>query len=697
MDFSGYNLILTPNHRLTTALGAQIPVYSLSQWVEKQFLEHSAGQTLLNPPQQLLLIKQLIGQTNPELLGLAPLVQSAWHQCHQYQFEIHSSDFSKNEDTEFFQQIAVQLQEFYKKNNLTDLDLFMANITIPDKTVLVGFDQFSPLEKKLLGHCPEITPQRTTQKISKTSFENPEAELKNMVLWACSQPYSTQIGCIIPDLESHRDKLDYYFEQILSDKNRVTFSAIKKLSDYYFIQDSLAAIHPLEKTQKASAWAEYFEKQFKRFLYHHSGKLNSEEYLLTEKYKAVLGQYKNHDLIIQNLNFNDALQELKDVCSRTIFQPPIPKAANIFILSLLESSGLLFDKLWVAGMDTRHFPYKSRFNPFLPFKHVITKNYDFKNRASEIIYSYPENIRDEKIIPHKLLNPLSKIDINLPWPVPAVGNKTIQTVPEHIPVDTAQLKHHGSQIFKDHIACPFRAFAKHRLNAKKPDLVQLGFSALQRGNIIHEILDNLWKALENKQNLVNYPQDKLAELINSLINTSLNKYAKNTRDIFITAEKSRLEKLMHDWLELEKNREDFVVIATEKTIETHIGKLPLKLRIDRIDQIGENQYLIIDYKTSQYDITGDLLDEPQLPLYTVVSAINVHSIAFGYLRSGDTKLKQIPTDKIKIHWEEELVKIADDFLCGNITVKPKYGEETCRLCDLKSLCRINSFPNERVL
>jgi ATP-dependent helicase/DNAse subunit B len=121
------------------------------------------------------------------------------------------------------------------------------------------------------------------------------------------------------------------------------------------------------------------------------------------------------------------------------------------------------------------------------------------------------------------------------------------------------------------------------------------------------------------------------------------------------------------------------------------------LRIDRIDQIGENKYLIIDYKTSQYDIRGDYLDEPQLPIYAIVSAISVEKIAYGYLRTGNSKLKEIPVGDLKQQWEIELLKIADDFLKGNAEVKPKYGEETCRMCDLQSLCRVKSFPNEREL
>jgi RecB family exonuclease len=697
MDFSGYDLILTTNHRLSASLNLSIPVYSLSQWLEKAFLESQSTLTLLNSHQQLLVIKTLIGEECPEYLGLAAVIQSAWHLSHQYQVSIHSDLFNKNDDTQLFQSIALLIEDYYRRNNLTDLGQVMAKSVVPDKTGLVGFSDLTPLEQKVLGHCERITLERSSQKISKAIFTDSEAELKSMVLWACSQVKTLQTACVIPDLEANRDKLEYYFDSILDDRKAYTISAVKKFGDYYFIQDALSSIKPEAISQRPSEWAESFQRQLDNSGFPGNRTLNNEEFQLSEKLKDIFKIYSNYDLITKKLDYNQAYLELSELCNRIPFQVTASKTAHIHILSLLESKGLLFDKLWVTGMDSRHWPNKSRANPFLPFPHTVSEMRDFTKSADEIIFSYPQQNRDETLIPADILKDIPLIELNFSWPMPVVGKSFVaqNTVQDNIapPVDINNLKHRGSQIFKDHIACPFRAFAKHRLNAQKEELSQLGFTALQRGNLVHQVLENFWKAVQSKQTLITYPQDKLGDLIDSVINNSLNKFAKTTQEIFILAEKARLQKLMLDWIELEKSREDFVVIATEQTLETHLGKLPLKLRIDRIDKIAENKYLIIDYKTSQYDIRGDYLDEPQLPLYAILSAVSVDNIAYAYLRTGNSKLKEIAIKDMKNQWEQELLKIADDFLAGNAEVKPKYGEETCRICDLNSLCRIKSSPN----
>ncbi|HEV2613764.1 MAG TPA: PD-(D/E)XK nuclease family protein [Gammaproteobacteria bacterium] len=697
MDFSGYDLILTTNHRLSASLNLSIPVYSLSQWLEKAFLESQSTQTLLNSHQQLLLIKTLIAENSPEYLGLAALIQSAWHVCTQHRISIHDPLFNKNDDTQLFQSIALLIEDYYRRNNLTDLGQVMAKSVLPERTGLVGFTDLTPLEQKVLGHCERITLERSSQKISKALFPDSEMELKTMVLWASSQPKTIQTACVIPDLETHRDKLEYYFNTIIDDRKAYTMSAVKKFGDYYFIQDALSSLKPEATSLRPSEWAESFQRQLDNSGFPGTRPLNNEEFQLSEKLKDIFKTYKNYDFINKKLNYQEAFSELSSLCSRIPFQVTASKTANIHILSLLESKGLLFDKLWVAGMDNRNWPNKSRTNPFLPFPHTVSETRDFTKNADEIIFSYPQQNRDETLIPADILKDIAEVKINLIWPQPVVGAQFVAPVDENVPVDLNHLHHRGSQIFKDHIACPFRAFAKHRLNAQKEELPQMGFTALQRGNLVHQVLENFWKAVQSKQILITYPQDKLGDLIDSLINNSLNKFAKTTQEIFILAEKARLQKLMLDWIDLEKKREDFVVIATEQTLETHLGKLPLKLRIDRIDKIAENKYLIIDYKTSQYDIRGDYLDEPQLPLYAILSAVSVDNIAYAYLRTGNSKLKEIAVKDMKNLWEQELLKIADDFLSGNAKVQPKYGEETCRMCDLSSLCRIKSSPSAPLL
>ncbi len=692
MDFSGYDLILTSNHRLSASLDSPVPVQSFSRWLESAFESSGSPLTLLSSHQQLFIIKTIIQDTFPEFLGLSALVQSAWNLCAHHQVSIHDARFNKNEDTQLFQTIAKHLEEYYRKYQLTDIPREMVNLSLPAKTGLLGFGELSPLEQVVLNKGIPLKHEKPTQKITQTSYKDPQTELKTLILWAKQQPRDLQIGCVIPDLESHRDKILYYLDYLDIDSKHFTVSAVKKLSDYYFIQDCFSQFMSDEKILKPSEWTKIFQHQLEHSPFILDRTLNNEEFQLSEKLKEIFKSYQNFDIANRTLNFDEAVSELKNLCSRVPFQSTASKSANIHFLSLLDSKGLLFDKLWVSGMDSRHWPSKSKFNPLLPFQHVVTENRDWKNTATEIIYSYPLQVDETTTVPAKILDGIPVENIDISWPNIAIGSSLGNHVPrdDTVAVNIADLKRHGTQIFKDHIACPFRAFAKHRLHAVKLEEPQMGLNALQKGNTVHEVLEHLWKAIESKQNLLAIDHNTLRELIDKIINNSLKKFSKTIQPIFIQAEKARLEKLILDWLELEKSREDFVVMSTEQTLETQLGGLPLKLRIDRIDQISPDKYLIIDYKTSQYDIRGDYLDEPQLPLYAVVSAQSVDKIAYAYLRTGNSKLKEIPVGQLKQEWEAELLKVAQDFLKGNAEVKPKYGEETCRMCDLGSLCRVRS-------
>jgi hypothetical protein len=552
MDFSGYDLILTPNHRLSASLKTSVPVYSLSQWVEKAYGALSSSHTLLNTHRQLFLIKSLMTEHFPGYVDMAPLVQSAWRLCAHYKVDITSSTFEKNDDTQLFQAVAKLIDKYYRKYNLTDPERVMAQLKLSPHTGLFGFHAVTPLEQQLLSSGVTIKTSRFAEKTTCSIFSDPENEFKTMVLWATKQLKNKQIACVIPDLDAQREKLEYYFDAILGDTTSITFSPIKKLSSYYFIQDRLELLSSThsELNQKPSEWAEAFH----HFSDHET--LNSEAFQLNEKFKEILNLYKQYDFMAKNVTHEQAIAELKTLCDRVPFQIQASKNAHIHVLSVLESQGLWFDSAWITGMDSRHWPQQSRQNAFLPFPNIEKRQPDFNAIANEIIYSYPLQNSDVNTIPHESLKNIPVENIISNWPMPTIGTRRGMASPlrdDIIPVELNQLKHHGSQIFKDHIACPFRAFAKHRLHALKIEGPQMGLNALQKGNTVHEVLEHVWKAIQSKQQLLSIEQDKLIVLVDEIIDNGLKKFTRgNIQSIFIRAEKLLLKKLILDWLDLEK-------------------------------------------------------------------------------------------------------------------------------------------------
>ena len=86
-------------------------------------------------------------------------------------------------------------------------------------------------------------------------------------------------------------------------------------------------------------------------------------------------------------------------------------------------------------------------------------------------------------------------------------------------------------------------------------------------------------------------------------------------------EQERQCALIHQWLETEKTRAPFTVVAIEETYSTEFEGITLTIRIDRVDQLADGRFLIIDYKTGESSVNawkGERPKEPQLPLYALV-------------------------------------------------------------------------------
>ena len=193
----------------------------------------------------------------------------------------------------------------------------------------------------------------------------------------------------------------------------------------------------------------------------------------------------------------------------------------------------------------------------------------------------------------------------------------------------------------------------------------------------------------------------------------------NTR--YLTLEIARLEKLLWNWLQLEKQRPPFKIVALEKALTVTLGPVTANFRIDRIDELlqetTETKQLIIDYKTgkelNRSDWFSARLNEPQLPIYCIANPEETLGIAFGSVHPSSLKMMGVSkapvnmneidllsavkqadatlwSEQIRI-WQQNLTHLADDFHSGKAHVDPKKNELTCRRCGLQSLCRIHEL------
>ena len=275
----------------------------------------------------------------------------------------------------------------------------------------------------------------------------------------------------------------------------------------------------------------------------------------------------------------------------------------------------------------------------------------------------------------------------------------------------------GYSLVKDQVDCPFRSFARHRLNSQHYQTPEVDLDNLDRGNVIHKALELFWTKTANLKNLLTLSTNSLEQQLEQFVREAIKICSERTsgQTQFNKLEIERNVRVIHDWLlAVELKRTDFKVIHNEEDVEINLSGIKLTLRIDRIDEIPGKGLLLIDYKTGRDAKTTDWFGEkirgPQLPLYTLAKP--PAGLAYGHLVIGKpefkgTTIKELPLGEFKNqdftkasgyssweelldYWKNNLNSVADEFLQGNHRVSPINKGEPCRHCEFSSLCRIQT-------
>ncbi len=488
-------------------------------------------------------------------------------------------------------------------------------------------------------------------------------------------------------------------------------------------------LETIPQEQKPSDWAKTFEAMLECFGWPGELVLTETEIGCVERWYEILNDMRSQDSVLKSVSLDEGLAILNHLIKGAVFQLPTLDA-RVHLMGILESTGLLFDGLWVMGLDDETWPQALQVNPLvdaqiqrqnkMPRSHpqhefAYAENVldRLKNAASEVIFSYSIFEKDKSLQASPLLNKFPKINRSdlkfaefIPLSHQIYHQREIEEFEDSFapPVSNDETIRGGSYILKAQAVCPFKAFAEIRLNARGLDAPTLGPEAKDRGNLVHDILAKIWKELRSSRNLQAISMDELQQRIQGIINNTVD----NT-SAFAKIEKIRLEKLITQWLEYEKKRKPFKVFNIEKNQTISIGGLTLECRIDRIDQLEDESYVIIDYKTGSSSPSswfGERPDEPQLPLYSLATNLPISALTFAECRVDNQQFKGISVvsdilpdvksiekydyewNELVSEWKDYLSQLASDFLKGKATVDPKDPSLNCQFCEIYSLCRI---------
>lgn len=192
----------------------------------------------------------------------------------------------------------------------------------------------------------------------------------------------------------------------------------------------------------------------------------------------------------------------------------------------------------------------------------------------------------------------------------------------------------GTDLIQTQIDCPFKCFATYRLKARQPRKFSY---KIWRGEIVHTAQEFIWKNIKDYATLQTYfatsdYPNKLHKIIQQSIEYAIehpsipaSKTMKQYAKKFLALEKQYIAILLEKCLTLEfKFRQPFTVKFVEEKFLFNLNDLKLHFVVDRIDQLENGSWIIIDYKTgktipsinkSLISSTSQKIETAQLPLY----------------------------------------------------------------------------------
>ncbi len=512
------------------------------------------------------------------------------------------------------------------------------------------------------------------------------------------------------------------------------------------LADGLAGVRRLASGLAAvaapSVWSEIFTQWLRRFGWPGDRALANPEYQAVEAWRDTLGRFAALGAVVPALTLGDALAIWLGLVQRCIFQAD-STPAPVQVMGLVEAGGVQFTHLWLAGMSDDRWPPPLRPNPFLP--HPMQRRLklpgasaqqtlDAAERATvrllhsapRIVVSYPCR-RDQQpvglspLFGHLARRRAATLQISdVKGYARQVQNASpgLEAFADHCgpPVTESESFTGGVGVFRDQAACPFRAFARHRLRLSPPPKDEPGLSAAERGQLVHRCLAGIWASLRDQGILLGLSAADQATRIDKVVSEVMAPPRIGARDrfraAFLALERQRLTALLAEWLDVERTREPFQVVAVEHPVTVDLAGVEMRLRIDRVDETVAGIRLVIDYKTGR-DVGvkqwfGDRPDDPQLPIYAVTLTPPPGALAVGQVRRGACTLTGLGVsalapaieafDKSRYsgesdwngqtrRWQGVLERLGGEFVAGDARVDPK-RPQACRYCEVWAVCRV---------
>ena len=479
--------------------------------------------------------------------------------------------------------------------------------------------------------------------------------------------------------------------------------------------------------------------------------LDSAEWQAQLRWREVLTELGSLDGIVGPVVLADVVQRARRALSEAVFQPespPVPvQVLGAFEAEHLPFDHLWFANLsderwplpanpspWLATGLQRAWqvPLASADLALAAARRQLAR---LAAQCGEMVVSHAAQEADREVLPSALIESITchafESLATATAPLPLLLARDVAPAPltdtqvRPLDADAAAAVRGGSLVFRDQSACAFRAQAVHRLHATPLAVPAPGLDAMTRGRLLHRLLQGFWEGLGTQAALLALGAAGAAQRLQRAAATALDELERERPGRIgprlRALEMERLQRAGLAWLEIERSRPPFTVLGLEAQGRVVLGGLQVSVRPDRVDRLADGTLAVIDYKTGLVHVAAWLdarPDEPQLPLYATAYAQGalggrperVGALLFAQLRPGQTRAVALAHadgllpgarvidgaqvgiarpgwDGLLADWQEQLTRLAKEFVAGVAAVAPKDYPKTCRHCALPLACR----------
>jgi probable DNA repair protein len=487
-------------------------------------------------------------------------------------------------------------------------------------------------------------------------------------------------------------------------------------------------------------WSERFAKALDALGWPGGRTLTSAEAQTHDRFIELLDDFGSLTSSVGSMSRDSAVQWLSELATRTSFRPASGDAL-VTISSQLVDPIVQYDGIWVAGLHADVWPAPVQPDAFIPLHLQIAAGVPAAGAAGraaearslvsawaaatrELVLSAPTRADDVQLSPSPLVAQFATapeeasktLSLWLPQRLRREGLTERVDDAAGVAWDVAHPLPAGTRSVELQNLCPFRAYAELRLGSSPLEAPEPGVAPDVRGKLLHTALEKLWSTLRNSDGLAAQSDESLRQLIARCVEeaaiVAMGPLDGGTRCAPELRELRRAVRLIHALCDLERKRAPFAVREMERDSLLRIAGAQLRLRIDRLDELGTGGLAILDYKSGR-PVSGDWYSErpshPQLLAYLAAvgrdtqamatvsvtardirfDGVAAHSALLPRVRAVKAPAGEDPAQAWSIRQQEWIARVEQlvtDFVAGHANVDPR--PKACEYCHVVSVCRI---------